>query len=82
MIHILYFYLQHKFQCDGSRSNVTHDTKYRGAGESPRKSVDFLKNAKYMYEHHQREIQMVRLKYILRESLMHLKVESKAFILY
>ncbi|XP_067210524.1 uncharacterized protein [Linepithema humile] len=53
----------HKFQCDRNGNNkfIAHDTKYRGAGESPRKPADFLKNtcSKYMYEH-QREIQMVR----------------------
>lgn len=37
---------------------VAQDSKYRGAGESPGKSSDFLKNEKHMYKH-QRDISMV-----------------------
>ncbi|XP_050456430.1 uncharacterized protein LOC126854072 isoform X2 [Cataglyphis hispanica] len=49
-----------KTQCDGNRNStpVIQDSRYRGAGESPRKSLDFLKNEKHMYKHHQREISM------------------------
>lgn len=38
---------------------VVQDLKYRGAGESPGKSLDFLKNEKHMYKRHQRETSMV-----------------------
>ncbi|XP_071646943.1 uncharacterized protein [Temnothorax longispinosus] len=50
-----------KAQFEGNRNNkyIVHDTKYCESGELPRKSLDFLKNAKCMYEHHQREVPMV-----------------------
>lgn len=46
--------LQNKAQCDGNRNN-----KSIQPGELPRKSLDFLKNAKCIYEHHQHEVPMV-----------------------
>ncbi|XP_036143984.1 uncharacterized protein LOC105831862 isoform X2 [Monomorium pharaonis] len=50
-----------KMQCNGNRNNksVVHNMKYCEAGELSRKSSDFLKNAKCMYEHHQHEAPMV-----------------------
>jgi len=49
-------------QCDGNRNYkpIMHESKYCGAGESPRRSVDFLKNTKHTCEH-QREISSVRI---------------------
>ncbi|KAM0731128.1 Kelch-like protein 26 [Formica fusca] len=48
-----------KTQCDGNRNSTpVQDSRYRGAGESPRKSLNFLKNEQHMYKHHQREISM------------------------
>ncbi|XP_011864766.1 PREDICTED: uncharacterized protein LOC105560338 [Vollenhovia emeryi] len=50
-----------KAQCDGNRNNksIVNDTKYYASGELPRKSLDFLKNTKCMYEHHQYEAPMI-----------------------
>ncbi|XP_025073382.1 uncharacterized protein LOC105424285 [Pogonomyrmex barbatus] len=49
-----------KTQCNGNRNNnfTIHDTKYCGKDEPLRKSFDFSKNAKYMYEH-QHDVSMV-----------------------
>lgn len=59
--NVIYLSLQNKMQCDGNKNStpVIQDSRYRGAGESPRKPLDFLKNEKHMYKHHQREISMV-----------------------
>ncbi|GAB1870020.1 Kelch-like protein 26 [Camponotus japonicus] len=47
-----------KTQCEVNRNSMlVQDSKYRGAGESPGKSSDFLKNEKHMYKH-QRDISM------------------------
>ncbi|XP_072764148.1 uncharacterized protein [Anoplolepis gracilipes] len=51
-----------KTQCDGNRNSIpfVQNSRYHGAGESPEKSLNFLKNEKYMYKHHQHEISMAK----------------------
>ncbi|XP_018339301.1 PREDICTED: uncharacterized protein LOC108746813 isoform X2 [Trachymyrmex septentrionalis] len=50
-----------KTQYDGNKNNkpIIRDTKYCETSELSRKSLDFLKNTKSIYEHHQHEIPTV-----------------------
>ncbi|XP_070528953.1 uncharacterized protein, partial [Cardiocondyla obscurior] len=52
--------IPNKGPCDesGNSKSIVCDMKYCESGE-PRKSLDFSKNTKCMYEHHQHEVSMV-----------------------